>query len=284
MSLLALSRSCYNAPMMPEPVASTQLLCRQCAAALPVAQGSSYTTCDFCGTVNYLDKSEAVLHYAVRPTLDAVGAEAALRRWMAGNDTVKGLDTEARIVERSYQLFPLWLVRVMDQGQERVIFKPAAALAVAELDLLDLTAGSLMAFDPERDQAALAPTVPLMAVRIWLAENEGVAETQIRETSLVHIPFFLFRYDYSSHTYVARVNAANGQVLAALFPAKNETPFLAVGGLGCLAYLAAALIPGISYLIGGGSGLSVGLLVYLVVAVALAIPIFGAAAQTSRRY
>ncbi len=271
--------------MNQDAIASTQLLCRQCAAVLPVTQGSAYTTCEYCGTVNYLDKSEAVLHYAVRPTLDAAGAEAALRRWMAGNDTVKGLDTAAKLHEGAYQLFPLWLVRATDgKGQERVLFKPGAALASEELNDLQLPAGSLVAYESDLDGVALSPTVPLTAVRTWLADNEGVAAEQIREMSLVHIPFYLFRYDYAGYTYVARVNAANGQILTAVFPAKNETPFLAVGGLGCLAYLAAALIPGVAYLIGGGSGLTVGLLVYLGVAVALAIPIFGAAAQTSRRY
>lgn len=284
MCLQRLSRPCYNAAMMPEPVASTQLLCRQCAAALPVTPGSSYTTCEYCGTVNYLDKSEAVLHYAVRPTLDVAGAEAALRRWMAGNETVKGLDSAAQIVGQTYQLFPLWLVRTNVHGNERVIFKPGAALAATDLSELTLAAGSLEAYDPTMDSDALRPTVPLTAVRAWLAGNEGVTEAQIQEISLVHIPFYLFTYTYAGNTFTARINAANGQVMAPIFPRKNETPYLAVGGLGCLAYLAAALIPGIAYLIGGAGGLAMGLLVYLAVAVALAIPIFGAAAHTSHRY
>lgn len=269
---------------MPESVASTQLLCRQCSAALPVTPGSAYTTCEFCGTVNYLDKSEAVLHYAVLPTLDADGAEAALRRWMAGNETVKGLDSAAEIVERSYHLFPLWLVRAESSGQERVLFKPGAATVYRDLDAFELPAGSLVAYDPERDAAALPATVPLTAVRTWLSENEGIAAGGIRETSLVHIPFYLYGYTFGGRTYQARVNAASGQVIAIDFPRKSETPFLAVGGLGCLAYGAAALIPAISYLVGDIGGLAVGMLIYLGVAVVLAIPIFAAALQTSRRY
>jgi hypothetical protein len=270
--------------MMPEHAVSTQLLCRQCAAALPVTPGSAYTTCEYCGTVNYLDKSEAVLHYAVRPTLDEVAAETALRRWMAGNDTVKGLDTSAQIVERSYHLFPLWLVRARDGAAEHVLFKPGAALATGELDALELPAGSLVPFDPDRDAAALPATVPLTAVRAWLADNEGVPAEQIRETSLVHIPFYRFIYQYNGQTYRAQVNAADGAVLATSFPRKDETPYLAVGGLGCLAYFVAALIPGIAYLIAGLPGLGIGLLIYLAAAVALAIPILAAAARTSQRY
>lgn len=275
---------CYNAPMIADAAVSTQLLCRQCAAALPVTPGSSYTTCEYCGTVNYLDKSEAVLHYTVRPVLDAAAAETALRRWMAGNDTVKGLDTAAEIVDQTYELFPLWLVRARTGNEEQVVIKPAAALISGELEELTLPPGSLASFDADRDAAALPPTVPLTAVRSWLADNEGIAPDQIAEIALVHVPFYRFRYRYQGNTYPVRVSAADGRVQAAVFPRKNETPYLAVGGLGCLAYLAAALIPGIAFLIGGGGGLAVGLLIYLVVAVALAIPIFTAAAQTSRRY
>lgn len=270
--------------MMPDPVASTQLLCRQCAAILPVTHGSSYTTCEYCGTVNYLDKSEAVLHYTVRPTVDEDGARAALRRWMAGNETVKGLDTDAQINEMTYQLFPLWLVRASDEGQERVYFRPAAASASGELSTLELPAGSLVAYDPSLDNAAIQPTVPLTAVRSWLLADEGVAEDRIRETSLVHIPFYLFSYAYNNQNYSVRVNAASGEVLAVFYPRKNETPYMAVGGLGCLAYFIIALIPGIAFLFGGSSGLGVGMLVYLAAAVVLAIPIFSMAARTSRRH
>ncbi|HMT22521.1 MAG TPA: hypothetical protein PKE20_14985, partial [Promineifilum sp.] len=105
----------------------TQLLCRQCAAPLFVEQGARYATCEFCGTVNFLDKSEAVLHYAVRPTIDDQQAAAALRRWMAGNQTVKGLDAEAKIESQAFQLFPMWLARTEQNGREVVLGTVAAS-------------------------------------------------------------------------------------------------------------------------------------------------------------
>ena len=64
---------------MDEITASTQLLCQQCSAPLAVETGAKYVTCEFCGPVNFVDKSRAVLHYAVRPTLDEQQAAAALR-------------------------------------------------------------------------------------------------------------------------------------------------------------------------------------------------------------
>ena len=57
-----------------------------------------------------------------------------------------------------------------------------------------------------------------------------------------------------------------------------------IGGLGCVAYFLAALIPAFGLWVFNDIGLGLGLLIYLGVAVALAIPIFIAAASVSRRY
>ena len=124
---------------MMEMIGSTQLLCQQCSAPLAVETGAKYVTCEFCGTVNFVDKSQAVLHYAVRPTLDEKQAAAALRRWMAGNQTVKGLDTAAQIESQIYQLFPLWMVRATRNGKEDVVLKPAAALSLSLIHISEPT-------------------------------------------------------------------------------------------------------------------------------------------------
>lgn len=269
---------------MPEILASTQLLCQQCAAPLPAKQGMNYATCEFCGTVNYLDKSQTVLHYAVRPTIDDQQAEAALRRWMAGNETVKGLDAAARIDSQTYQLFPMWLARAVFDGQETVHLKPAAALSIIELGNLRVPASELEPYEYDMDTDAIVPTVPLTAVRAWLAENEGIPAEVIREIALVHVPIHLFKYHYQGESYTALVDAATGQVFAAIFPEKFELPYLSIGAVGCVAYFLAALIPGTGFLFGGMSGLGVSMLVYVAAIIALAIPIFIIAAAVSKRY
>ncbi|MEM7348510.1 MAG: hypothetical protein AAF485_30150, partial [Chloroflexota bacterium] len=95
---------------MTSPV-STQIPCQQCTAPLAVEQGAHFVPCAFCGTTNFVDKSKAVLHYAVRPTVQPDDAITILRRWMAGNDTVKDLDEKATIETPQFQYFPMWLVR-----------------------------------------------------------------------------------------------------------------------------------------------------------------------------
>ena len=270
---------------MADSQVTTQLLCQQCAAALVVEAGAKYATCEFCGTVNFLDKSQAVLHYAVRPTIDDTQAAAALRRWMAGNQTVKGLDTGAHIESQVFQYFPMWLATTEVNGREEVHLKPAAALSIVELGNLRVPASDLMPYDDSLDSTAIRASVPVTAVRAWLAENEGLAAGTIREISLVHVPIYQFKYHYKEGSYTALVDAATGQVFAAIYPEKFELPYVTIGGLGCLAYFLAALIPIITYaIVSNTAGIGIGSLIYIAVAVALAIPIFIAAASVSRKY
>ncbi len=270
---------------MSDAMVSTQLLCKQCSAPLTVEVGAKFVTCEFCNTVNFVDKSQAVLHYTVRPTLDEPGAVAALRRWMAGNQTVKGLDQAAQIESQTYMLFPLWMVRTARNDKETVVLKPAAALSIVELGDLRVPASDLEPYDDSLDALAVKPTVPVTAVHSWLAEKEGIAAGTIQELSLVHAPIYQFKYRYKDESYTALVDAATGQVFAAIFPEKVELPYVSLGGFGCVAYFLAALIPLIVLSVSdSGFALGLGILIYVAVVIVLAIPIFMVATSVSRRY
>ncbi len=265
------------------PSTATQLVCQQCGAPLVVEPGTQFVTCAFCQTTNFVDKSGAVLHYVVRDTLGQADAEAALRRWMAGNDTVKDLDKKASIGRPQFQLFPLWMVTVAQDGAEKIILKPAAALSIIELTSIAIPAADLEPYDHTLDADAIAPTTPLETVKKWLAENQQVAVGAIRAASLVHLPIFVFKYEFDGRAYTAVVDAANGRAFASLFPSKWETPYKTLGGIGCVAYFLAALIPLAGYLLAGGAGLVTAMVVYLVVAAMLAVPIFAAATVISSK-
>jgi len=99
----------------------------------------------------------------------------------------------------------------------------------------------------------------------------------------VHLPVYVFDYSFQGRTYTAVVDAATGRVFADLYPSKQEVPYLAIGSLGCALYFCAALIPAVAYATGGATGFGLGLLIYLLAAVAVAIPIFGAAAYVSAK-
>ncbi|MCP4359796.1 MAG: hypothetical protein GY796_17450 [Chloroflexi bacterium] len=267
-------------PVSPAP---TEILCNQCTAVLPVEQGASLAVCEFCGTTNHLDKSEAVLHYVARETVREDAAAAALRRWMGGNATVKNLDKKATIKPPQFQLWPMWLVRADVKGAEKLFLKPGAAVSVLDLTQMSIPAADLEPFDYMLAAEAVAPTVPLKAVKKWLADDNHLSAGAIKETSLVHLPVYLFDYEFEGRMYTAVVDAATGQVFADLFPSKQEVPYMAIGSLGCALYFCAALVPFIAYISAGGVGLGVGLLIYLVAAVIMAVPIFAAAAYVSAK-
>jgi LSD1 subclass zinc finger protein len=249
---------------MTDSSVATQIQCGQCGAVLPVEAGTQFVTCAFCGTTSFVDKTRAVLHYAVRVTVRENDALAALRRWMAGN-------------------FPMWMVRVLQGERERVFFKPAAALSVSELERVNVPAADLEPYDHGLDATAVPPTVPYETMRQWLADDRSVGPEAIREVSLVHLPIYTCKYGFDGRRYTAIVDAATSEVFANIYPSKWEVPYLAIGAAAFVAYFCAALIPLIGYLSGEGAGLATGILVYGVVAIVLAIPIFVAAMMISAK-
>jgi hypothetical protein len=100
--------------------------------------------------------------------------------------------------------------------------------------------------------------VPLEAAAAWLTQAHG--KVDVRETALVHVPIYIFKYNYRGRVFTAIVDAANGTVLASLFPAKAEAPYLLVGGVAALIYLCLALIPVFGALSGGEDGVLTGML------------------------
>jgi hypothetical protein len=242
-----------------EPL-TTSLTCPQCGAENPLPSGQRLVECAFCGATLFVDRSGLVSHYEVPRLLDSEEAEKELRRWMAGNDTVKGLDREARIQSSDPLLFPVWMFRLRRSGAEVVRVEPAAPTAEPQLADLQVPAGQLRPYrrnpDPgtggagessggESDRAhpveALPAQVSLETARGWLDQREG-ANLQITETALVHLPLWQCRYLYRGTAYSAMVDGSTGAVLASRFPAKSEGPFWMVAVFGVLLFLVEGLM------------------------------------------
>ena len=86
---------------------------------------------------------------------------------------------------------------------------------------------------------AVMPSVPLEAALAWLKEQENGAAPS--ESALVHVPIYIMKYVFNGTTYTAVVEAATGAVLANLFPAKAEAPYLAIALVTAAVYLCLAL-------------------------------------------
>ena len=246
------------------------LTCTQCGGELHPDEGQIFLTCPYCNSTVYVDKSQVVFHWYLVPTLDEAKARASLARWMAGNQTVKDLDKKARLIGQSFEYFPVWLLkRQSPSGKEEILIEPAAATSVSEIKHLRVPAGDLRKYETGLDSQAHAPSVPLQAVMSWMRDRQ-IPSQEIIERSLVHLPIYTYKYEYQGRAYTALVEAGTGVVLANIYPAKAEAPYLLAGGVTAAIFLCLALIPVIGALTNGGNGLGIGLLICAGVGVAVA--------------
>jgi hypothetical protein len=222
-------------------VQPTALNCTQCGGELHPDEGQIFVTCPYCGTTVYLDKSQVVFHWYLSPTINDAEAGAALARWMSGSQTVKDLDKKARVTGQTFQYFPLWYFKWSQAGKEETTLEPASATSITELSRLVLPAGDLQHYDDKVAPQSVEPTVPLEAAREWLlGRHPGI---ELREAFLVHVPVYIFKYAFKDQVYTAVVEAATGSVIANIFPAKAEAPYLTAGCVTAAVYLCLAALP-----------------------------------------
>jgi hypothetical protein len=225
-----------------------------------------------------------VFHWYLAPTLDETQARGALSRWMAGNQTVKDLDRKARVTEVAFQFFPMWYFkRRQAGGREAIDLMPGAATAVSEIVHLRLPAGDLRKYNQDIDPQAVAPTVPLQAALTWLATEQQANASEIAEQSLVHIPIYNIKYTYQGKVFTALVEGATGEVIANIYPAKAEAPYLVVGGLAALVFLCLALFPVIGGIANGSGGAAAGFGLCAAAGIIAAPVLFGLAAWVAAK-
>ena len=240
---------------MPNAEPATVLTCTQCGGELHPDEGQTFLTCPYCSATVYVDKSRVVFHWYLAPTLNENQGRAELARWMGGNQTVKDLDKKSTVSSVSFQYFPVWFFKYEEDKSEQISIEPAAATSITELRRLRLPAGDLRNYDSSLEAQCQAPSVPLETATEWLHKSKGESAS-IKETSIVHIPLYTIKYNYDGHTYTALVEAGTGEVIANIYPAKAEAPYLMAAGITAVVYLCLALIPVIFSLF-SGSGISI---------------------------
>ena len=270
----------------PAPVSTNEVRCAQCGGVLHPDEGQIFLTCPYCGSAVYLDKSKVVFHWSLSPTVQPDEAAANLRRWMAGNQTVKDLDRKSKVVSTIFQYFPLWYVKERDRqtGKEKIFIEPAAATSISEIKSLDIPAGNLEKYDSTLDAQAVAPTVPFPAMMEWLAPR-GVNPDEVAEAALVHLPVHIFKYEFAGKTYTAMVEGSSGKVFANIFPAKAEAPYYLVAIVATAGFLCISSFPVIGYFMESETGIGpgLGLLACVVAGALFAIPVFALAAFVSAK-
>lgn len=234
------------------------LRCPQCGGENELPSGVRLIACAFCGAALFVDRSGLVSHYRLPRLLDREQAERALRRWMAGNETVKDLDQKAELVALEPVSFPVWMFRRRTPDGESVLAEPAAPTPEPKMADLDVPAGKLEPYrTAEEGVETIAATVPLETARGWLSGAvvaagagrrgagggkgaaggaAGAPGGEVIENALVHLLLWRAAYRFGGQSWTALVEASTGRVLASVFPAKKEAPFFLVAGLGLVLF------------------------------------------------
>jgi hypothetical protein len=155
-----------------------------------------------------------------------------------------------------------------------VFLEPAAALSISELKRITIPAADLVPYDQATVVSAVEATVPYEAMLRWLEDDRGISKSEVSEVSLVHLPTYQFKYTFKDRRYTALIDAATGEVFANIFPSKWEVPYLGIAAAAFAIYFCASLIPLVSFLNNGWTGLGVGMGIYALAVAILAVPIF----------
>ena len=208
-----------------ENLATSVIVCPQCAGENEIKADEKFIECQFCGSAIYVDKSKVVTHYVVKSNFSKDTAEGNLRRWMAGNFQVKNLDRLAQIQDVQYYYFPMWYFKT-DGASESIYFQPATSTAISEIKKISIPAGNMIIYNSKEfnENEFLTPDVAYDSAANWLSQS-GVDMQNLELASLVHIPFYQFKYLYEGQVYTALVEASSGRVYANLWPAKSEAPY-----------------------------------------------------------
>lgn len=245
--------------------------CTQCGGQIDVGEGELFLTCPYCSSAIYVDKKKVVFHYVLASTLVLEDARKSLKRWMAGNETVKGLEEKSKVIQEEFFYFPIWYFKVRKNGEEKVITQLAASTPIVDLKKMQIPAGDLKFYDPGEyeGQTFREPEMLYEAALAWLKKG-GTTPEEVIETALVHIPVFHIKYEFDDETYSSVVEGSSGKVYSSIFPAKSETPFYMVAALAFILFLVEGLVIG---------NIGLKLIVYLITSV----PLVGLAVLISER-
>ena len=129
----------------------------------------------------------------------------------------------------------------------------------------------------------MAPTVPFSAMVQWLGRAQCAAANSWPKPRWCICPFTFSSTSWPAQSYTALVEGSSGKVLANLFPAKAETPYLAVTVFATLGFLVLSCLPLAGFAIYQGTGLLVGVLAYLAGGAVFAAVVFAVAAYVSAK-
>ncbi|MCE5261307.1 MAG: zinc ribbon domain-containing protein [Euryarchaeota archaeon] len=212
--------------------------CPKCAAPVEFDAGDRFVKCSYCSSQIFIDKAGAGFIYALPFSVTENDAVGIFRRWAAGPTRAKDLDKLAQISSLKKQYFPVYMFKRDVNGMEHVYIEPAASTTLPGLHNLKVPGGDLKIFDDRFDTGG----AELVKIDIEMAPYLSSLPGTAKEQALVYFPIWRLDYAFEQRAYVAVISASSGEVFSGDFPKRSSGAYMAVAGLGFLAFLAEGLL------------------------------------------
>ncbi|MCG7844852.1 MAG: zinc ribbon domain-containing protein [Methanomassiliicoccales archaeon] len=212
--------------------------CTKCGAPVEFDAGDKFVKCTYCSSQIFVDRSGAGFYYALPFATSENDAMGMFRRWAGGSTRAKDLDKLAQISSLKKQYFPVYLFKRDVNGMEQVYVEPAASTTLPGLHNLKVPGGDLKIFDDKFDVNG----AELMKIDIEMAPYLSNLPGSPKEQALVYFPIWRIDYVFEQTTYVVVISASSGEVFSSGFPARSSAAYMAVAGLGFVAFLIEGLM------------------------------------------
>ena len=200
--------------------------------------GDRFVKCSYCSSQIFIDRSGAGFYYALPFSVQENDAVGIFRRWAGGSTRAKDLDKLAQISSLKKQYFPVYLFKRDVNGMEQVYVEPAASTTLPGLHNLKVPGGDLKVFDDKFSTNG----AELVKIDIEMASYLGNLPGTAKEQALVYFPIWRLDYVFEQRNYVVVISASSGEVFSGEFPPRSSGAYLAVAGLGFVAFLAEGML------------------------------------------
>jgi len=221
--------------------------CTKCGAPNELDAGAKFVRCEFCESQIYVDKSGAGFFYVLPFQLNNDAANGVFRRWAAGSDKAKGLESTARVTAMKASFFPVFMFRRDIQGRENVYVEPAKSTTLPGMHSLKVPPGDLKVFDQKYDFGGVDLEEPNIEMVAYLDRMPGEA----KEQALVYFPTYTMNYDYEGGSYQIAIDGSSGEVFASTWPPRKAGGYYAIGIGGFVACAVGGGLLGVNPVMGG---------------------------------
>lgn len=204
-----------------------EFTCPKCGAVLPVKPGTQMTTCSYCGTTTYIDRSSALFFYLLPFSIEEAAAKGIFKRWTAGPAYAKDLEASAKITRLAKEYFPVFRFRRMVNGKEQVSVKPARGTLLPGMQNLAVPPGNMVIYDSSVSTAGAEVLQPDISIDSYIPELTGDAIDQ----ALVYFPLYEIEYTYNGTPYSVVIDGSSGNVSSTDAPKRGSASYVGVMGL-----------------------------------------------------